>query len=151
MAYSNQRESDPLIAYQFGIEVGGMVTGYFSEAGGIGSESEIVEQKVAVDGKDSVQKMPGRLKWNDVTLKRGITDNMQIWEWRAMVEEGKMKDARKNCSILLFDRSMEVAARWDFVNAWPSKVSGPDVKADSNEFGIEEMTLVHEGMKRTKA
>jgi phage tail-like protein len=46
---------------------------------------------------------------------------------------------------------MNVAARWDFVNAWPSKVSGPDIKADGNEFGIEEMTIVHEGMRRTKA
>lgn len=151
MAYGNQRESDPLIVYQFGLEMGGTVTGYFAEVGGIGSESEVIEQKVGVDGKDFVQKMPGRLKWNDVSLKRGITANLQIWEWRQMVEEGKMKDARKNCSVLLFDRSGEVAARWDFLNAWPSKVSGPDIKADSNEFGIEEMVLVHEGMKRVKA
>jgi len=78
MAYDKQRESDPLIGYQFGIEVGGMVTGYFAEVGGIGSESEVVEHKVSQDGKDFVQKMPGRLKWNDVTLKRGITDNLQI-------------------------------------------------------------------------
>src|SRR5690606_11065051 len=106
----------------FAIEVGGMVTGYFSEVSGIGSETEIVEQKVVTDtGQEVVLKMPGRLKWNDVTLKRGITDNLQIWEWRQMVEEGKMSDARKNCSILMFDRAMNVAARWDFENAWPSK------------------------------
>ncbi len=151
MAYSNQRESDPLIVYQFGIEVGGMVTGYFSEIAGISSESDVIEHKVSAEGKDFVQKMPGRLKWGDVTLKRGITSNLQIWEWRQQVEEGKMNDARKNCSILLYDRNMNVAARWDFINAWPSKVSGPDIKADGNEFGIEEMTIVHEGMKRTKA
>ena len=151
MAYDKQRESDPLIGYQFGIEVGGMVTGYFAEVGGIGSESEIVEHKVSQDGKDFVQKMPGRLKWNDVTLKRGITDNLQIWEWRQLVEDGDVKAARKNCSILMYDRNANVAARWDFVNAWPSKVSGPEVKADSNDFAIEEMVLVHEGMKRVKA
>lgn len=46
MAYSNQRESDPLIVYQFGIEVGGMVTGYFSEIAGISSESDVIEHKV---------------------------------------------------------------------------------------------------------
>ena len=151
MAYSNQRESDPLIVYQFGIEVGGMVTGYFSEIAGISSESDVIEHKVSAEGKDFVQKMPGRLKWGDVTLKRGITSNLQIWEWRQQVEEGKMNDVRKNCSILLYDRNMNVAARWDFINAWPSKVSGPDIKADGNEFGIEEMTIVHEGMRRTKA
>jgi phage tail-like protein len=151
MAYSQQRETDPLIVYQFGIEVGGTVTGYFQELGGINSESEVIEFKVTHEGKDFIQKMPGRIKWGDVTLKRGITANLQIWEWRQQVEEGKMKDARKNCSILLYDRNMQVAARWDFVNAWPSKVAGPDMKADGNEYGIEEMTIVHEGMTRTKA
>jgi len=68
-----------------------------------------------------------------------------------MVEDGDVKGARKNCSILMYDRNANVAARWDFVNAWPSKVSGPEVKADSNDFAIEEMVLVHEGMKRVKA
>ncbi|MCA1555046.1 MAG: phage tail protein [Chloroflexi bacterium] len=152
MAKASGRESDPLIGFQFAIEVGGMVTGYFTECGGIGSENEIVETKFTTDdGHEVVQKIPGRLKWNDVTLKRGITDNLQIWEWRQMVEDGKMKDARKNCSIIMMDRNYTPAARWDFVNAWPSKVSGPEVKSDSNDYGIEEMTLVHEGMKRTKA
>ena len=152
MAYGNQREDDPLIVYQFGLDLGGAdKMSFFSEVGGIGSESEVIEDKKSVDGKDYVYKMPGRLKWGDVTLKRGITTNLSIWDWRRDVEEGKMNDARKNCSILLYDRAGEVAARWDFINAWPSKVSGPDIKADGNEFGIEEMVLVHEGMKRTEA
>jgi phage tail-like protein len=148
MTYGNQREFDPLIVYQFGLDLGNNVLGFFSEVSGIGSESEVIEDKVVTDGHDYVHKMPGRLKWGDVTLKRGITNNLEIWEWRQQVEEGKMTDARKNCAILLYDRAGEVAARWDFLNAWPSKVSGPDIKADSNEFGVEEMVLVHEGMKR---
>ncbi len=151
MAKASGRESDPLIGFQFAVEVGGMVTGYFTECSGIGSEHEIVEMKaVTDDGHEIVQKIPGRLKWNDVSLKRGITDNLQIWEWRSMVEDGKMKDARKNCSIIMMDRNYTPAARWDFVNAWPSKVTGPEVKSDSNDYGIEELTLVHEGMKRVK-
>lgn len=151
MAKSSGRETDPLLGYQFALETQGMVTGYFSEVGGIGSENEIVEHKVVDDqGHEYVQKIPGRLKWGDVTLKRGITDNLQVWEWRKVIEEGKMKDGRKNCSIKMYDRDFKLAARWDFVNAWPSKVTGPSVKADSNEFGVEEVVLVHEGMKRVK-
>jgi phage tail-like protein len=121
----------------------------FTEVSGIGSEHEIVEQKVVdKNGREFVQKVPGRLKWQDVTLKRGITDKMDIWEWRKLVEDGKMKDARTNCSIIMMDRNYEDVARWNFMNAWPSKVSGPSVKSDSNEFGIEEVTIVHEGMVR---
>ena len=149
MAGKSGRESDPLIGFNFRLEIEGKLAGYFTEASGIGSEHEIVEHKVVDDsGHEIVQKIPGRLKWENVTLKRGITDAMDIWDWRKLVEDGKMGDARTNCSIIMMDRNYEDVARWDFVNAWPSKVSGPSVKSDSNEFGVEEVTLVHEGMMR---
>jgi phage tail-like protein len=149
MAVKSGRESDPLVGFNFRLEIEGKLAGYFTEVSGIGSENEIVEHKVVDDnGHEIVQKIPGRLKWQDVTLKRGITDKMDIWDWRKLVEEGKMKDARTNCSIIMMDRNYEDVARWDFVNAWPSKVTGPSVKSDSNEFGVEEVTLVHEGLMR---
>jgi phage tail-like protein len=149
MAVKSGRESDPLIGFNFRLEIEGKLAGYFTEASGIGSEHEIVEHKAVDDsGHEIVQKIPGRLKWENVTLKRGITDAMDIWDWRKLVEDGKMGDARTNCSIIMMDRNYEDVARWDFVNAWPSKVSGPSVKSDSNEFGVEEVTLVHEGMMR---
>jgi phage tail-like protein len=149
MAVKSGRESDPLVGFNFRLEIEGKLAGYFTEVSGVGSENEIVEHKVVDDkGHEIVQKIPGRLKWQDVTLKRGITDKMDIWDWRKLVEEGKMKDARTNCSIIMMDRNYEDVARWDFVNAWPSKVTGPSVKSDSNEFGVEEVTLVHEGLTR---
>lgn len=151
MAKSSGRESDPLAGFQFALETQGMITGYFSEVSGIGSENEVIDHKVvSEDGHEYNQKIPGRLKWTDVTLKRGITDNLQIWEWRDLVVQGKMKDARKNCSIKMYDRDYKLAARWDFTNAWPSKVTGPATKSDSNEIGVEEVVLVHEGLKRLK-
>jgi phage tail-like protein len=149
MASKSGRDSDPLVSFNFRLEIEGKLSGLFTEVSGIGSEHEIVEQKVVdKNGREFVQKVPGRLKWQDVTLKRGITDKMDIWEWRKLVEDGKMKDARTNCSIIMMDRNYEDVARWNFMNAWPSKVSGPSVKSDSNEFGIEEVTIVHEGMVR---
>jgi phage tail-like protein len=57
-------------------------------------------------------------------------------------------DARRNGSIIMFDQTLTEVARWNFENAWPVKVSGPAVKADSNEFGIEELVLTHEGLYR---
>ena len=145
------RESDPLVGWQFVLEVNKLPVGYFSEIDGIGSETEIIEHKTLdKNGVEVIQKIPGRLKWNDVTLKRGITNSLAIYEWRTLVELGKMKDARLNCTIKMKDRDYSDAAEWTFDNAWPSKVSGPSLRADSTEVGIEEMTLVHEGMRRTK-
>lgn len=140
---------DPLIGFHYAIDVSGAIRGYFTECSGIGSEHEVVEHKVVDDkGRERVMKIPGRLKWENITLKRGITDNMDIWNWREQVVQGKVDDARRNGSIIMFDQSLTEVARWNFENAWPVKVSGPAVKADSNEFGIEELVLTHEGLYR---
>jgi len=142
-------DQDPLVGFNFRLEVERVGGGYFTEVAGLGSENDVVEHKVIDEsGHEVVKKVPGRLKWGDITLKRGITGDMKIWEWRQQVIDGKVADARANCSIIMQDRNYEDVARWDFQNAWPSKVSGPSLKSDSNEFGIEELTLVHEGIAR---
>ncbi|MEW5958446.1 MAG: phage tail protein [Chloroflexota bacterium] len=142
---------DPLIGFHFSLDIQGTVTGYFAECSGLGSESEVVEGKRVNDkGVQVVMKVPGRLKWGDVTLKRGVTADMQIWNWRKMIEDGDVKGARKNGSLIMYDQSLAPVAQWDFKNAWPSKVSGPAPKADSNELTVEELTIVHEYIVRVK-
>ncbi len=142
---------DPLVQFHYAIEVQGVLKGYFTECSGLGSEHEVIEHK-AVDskGKEVVQKIPGRLKWENIVLKRGITDNMDIWDWRKQVEDGKVKDARKNGSIVMMDQDLNVVARWNFENAWPVKVTGPKLQSSSNEIGVEELTITHERLERIK-
>lgn len=145
------RDTDPLIGFHFGLDIQGIVTGFFTEVGGLGSETEVVEHKVVSQSvQETVQKIPGRLKWGDITLKRGITAVMDMWDWRKMVEDGDIVGARKNGSIIMYDEALTPIAQWDFVNAWPSKVTGPSLQSDSNAFGVEELTIVHEGIKRVK-
>ena len=77
------RESDPLVGWQFVLEINKLPVGYFSECSGIGSETEIIEHKTLdKNGVEVVQKIPGRLKWGDVTLKRGITNSLAVYQWR---------------------------------------------------------------------
>lgn len=147
------RETDPLVGFQFAIEVDGdiPVTGYFTEVSGIGSQHEVVEHKVVDEnGHEIVQMIPGRLRWTPVSLRRGITADLSFWDWRQKVVDGDMDAARANCSIIMFDRNYNPLVRWDFVNAWPSEISGPEIRAESNEFGVEALTIVHEGMTRVK-
>ena len=75
---------------------------------------------------------------------------MDIWDWREDVIKGEMKTARMNVSITMLSRTYEPVAIWHLSNAWPSKVTGPVMKADSNDIGVEEVVLVHEGMYREK-
>ena len=146
---SDSLTEDPLLGFNFLLELEGTIAGYFTECSGVGSEHEIVEHKVVdSQGHEVVRKIPGRLKWTDVTLKRGVTSDLQIWEWRDQVVKGQVKDARKNATITMLDREYNAVARWHFTNAWPSKVTGPSFKSDDNNIGVEEVALVHEGMYR---
>jgi phage tail-like protein len=140
---------DPLVGFNFGVLIEGGVSGYFTECSGLGSETEVIEHKVVgKDGKEFVRKIPGRLKWGDITLKRGITTSMDFWEWRKQVEDGKVDGARKDGSIIMYDQDGKEVARWNFEKAWPSKISGPAVKTDDNAVSVEELTIVHEYIKR---
>ena len=142
-------ESDPLLGFNFLLEIEGRVAGYFTECAGIGSEHEIVEHKVVDNsGHEIVRKIPGRMKWTDITLKRGITDAMDIWDWRDQVVGGDMNSARTNATITMLSRDYNPVAVWHLQNAWPSKVTGPVMKSESNDIGVEELVIVHEGMYR---
>ncbi len=141
--------TDPLVGFHFAVKLEGVVSGYFTECSGLGSEHEVIEHKViSAEGREIVMKVPGRLKWENIVLKRGITSSMDIWKWRKQVEDGKVDEARTNGSIVMYNQQLEEVGRWDFERAWPLKVSGPQPKSDSNEIAIEELTVVHEYIVR---
>ncbi|MCC6192605.1 MAG: phage tail protein [Anaerolineales bacterium] len=143
--------TDPLVGYHFHVEIDGISQAQFRECTGLDSENEIIEYKEAgTGGQTIIRKQPGALKWSNLELKRGITDIMELWEWRKLVEQGKVNDARKNGSVVLYNQANEEIARWNFVDGWPSKISGPQAKADGNEVAIEALTIAHEGLERVK-
>lgn len=140
---------DPGAAFHYKIEVSGKIVGFFTDVSGIGSENEVIEHKVVNEnGIEHIQKIPGRVKFEDISLKRGITSSMDIWQWRKQVEDGAIKDARKDGSIVMYNQALEEVARWNFENAWPVKVTGPSFSASSTEVGVEELVITHEHMYR---
>lgn len=144
-------EKDPVVSSFFGVEFHGQIAGSFRECTGIGSEHEVVEHKASgPKGDQVIKKVPGRMKWNNITLKRGLTDATDMWKWRKLVEQGKIEEARKNGSIVMFNGKNEEVARFDFINAWPCKISGPSTNAANNEIAIEELEITHEGYTRVK-
>ncbi len=142
---------DPLVQFSYALDLGGKVKGYFTECSGLGSEHDVIEHKVVDEkGRQMIKMVPGRIKWDKITLKRGITDAKDIWEWRKKVEDGQVEDARIDGSIIMMDQELKPVARWNFEGGWPSKVSGPQLKSASNEIGVEELTIVHHRLERVQ-
>ncbi len=146
------RKADPVISYQFSIDISGAVpiNGYFSEISGLDSEYDTIEHKtVNALGMQVIQQVPGRQSYSNVTLKRGLTSSMGFWMWHEGIALGLAEALRASVSITMYDRKYDPLVQWDLVRAWPAKVSGPQINADSNDIAVEELTLVHEGMSRT--
>ena len=138
---------DAIAGYTFKIEIDGQVIAQFKEVSGINAEIQTIEHREnKIGGLPVLKKLPGARKWGDLTLKRGRTDNKIIWEWHKSVMEGKIDEARKNGSIVLFDYAHGETSRFNFINAWPSKVSIGSLNAGGNDILIEECTIVHEGL-----
>lgn len=136
------------IANHFMVEFG-PISGFFLSLSGLGSENAVIDHKIMGAMTDPIdQKIPGRLTWGDITLKRGITDNMDFWNWRNLVQTGQIASARTNGTITMYDQTGSPIASWTVTNAWPSKISGPDLGSEDNNIGMEEVVIVYESFER---
>ncbi len=140
---------DPYRVFRFQIEINKQVVGGFSEVTVPDTSTDIVEYRTG-DDPTYMKKLPGLTKYANVTLKGGTTDSMALYEWRKLVIDGKMKDARRSMAIIILDEEGNHAARWEFENAWPTKYDPADLNAKGNDVAIETMEIVHEGMTRVK-
>ena len=140
---------DPYKNYRFLVEIDGIVQAGFSEASIPDTTQEPIEYREG-NQTPTVRKLPGLIKYGNLTLKWGITDSLDLYNWRKQVEQGKTKDARRNIAVILMDEEGNPAARWEFAEAWPSKYDAPDLDGKGNDVAVETLEIVHEGMARTK-
>ncbi len=142
---------DPVIAAKFEAKFGSKLSGVFRECTVVSAETEPAEYKAAENGSFVYYAVPGRLKWGRITLKRGLTDDNQAWTWRKEVEDGNIQSARTNGTITMSDQDGTTAvAVYDFINAWPLKVSGPAPNANSSDIAMEELEIIAERILKSK-
>ncbi len=148
-AKSSAQRKDPFGNYRFRVEIDGVAQANFCEVIIPESASEVIEVR---DGADAiyVRKQSGRLTFGNLVLKWGLTASMELYNWRKMVEQGKVSQVRKNIAVVLLDEESNEAARWQFTQAWPSKYKAPDLNAKGNEIAIETLEIVFESMQRIK-
>jgi phage tail-like protein len=145
MAQTGQRV-DPFRNFNFLVEIDGIAQASFTECSGLSTTTEVIENREGGDNV-TVRKLPGKTSYSDISLKWGLTDSTELWDWRQQITDGNV--VRKNGSIVVFDlaNSTEVA-RWNFVRAWPTKWEGPSLSAKGNDIAIDTLVLAHEGLTR---
>jgi phage tail-like protein len=141
--------TDALAAYTFAIEVDRTEIAQFSEVSGLASEVDVIELKENnALGQITLKKMPGAAKPATLTLKRAKNASQDLWKWHEAVMQGKLGDARRNGSVVMKSFDGTEVARYNFNNAWVSKISASTLKAGSNEVLMEEVSIVTESIER---
>ena len=136
---------DPYASFNFKLEIDGITVAGFSEVTGLNQESNVIDYREGQEGI-TPRKLPGLNKFGNITLKRGISADLSVYNWRKTVTDGDIE--RKNASVVLHNEKHDEVVRWNLVNAWPSKYVGPDLKANANDIAIESIELTHEGVVR---
>jgi phage tail-like protein len=139
---------DPYRGFKFRVEIDGIQRAGFREASGLDAANDAIDYREGDDKTLTIHKLPGLKKFSAITLKRGITDDMDLWKWRKQIMDGKIKDARKHGAIILMDDEGNDKVRWEFTDAWPSKWTGPSFNATGNDVAIDTLEIQHEGLDR---
>ncbi len=117
----------------------------FQEVSGLDIESQPIEYRHGDSPEFSTIKMPGIKKTGNITMKKGVfkSDN-KFWDWFNQIKMNTVK--RIPITISLLDETGAPAMVWTLANAWPTKITGTDMKSDGNEVAVESIEIAHEGL-----
>lgn len=136
---------DPFLNYNFLVELDGIARAAFSEVTGLDATTEPVEYREGGENT-TVRKLPGMTKFSNIVLKWGMTADKELYAWHRQTVLGNVQ--RRNGSVIVLDRQGSEVARWNFVNAWPTKYDIPDFNATAHQTAVETLELAHEGVER---
>jgi len=142
---STNYELNYVTANRFYVEIQSNITASFSECSGLGVT---IKKEVYSEGgvNDQQRVLLGQPQFTDITLKRGLTDDLTFWEWMSQT-----KIQRRNVNILCFNQAGETMQCWILIGAVPIGWKAPSLQASGNTVAIEELTLTYEGLKVAKS
>ena len=134
---------DPGVAYLFEVQIDGHSIGLWTECTGLVAQYQIEEYEEG--GQNMfVHKLPGRLKFENIKLKRALDGQSgKVASWFASVHHSSV--VRTTASITLLDPELEKVADWHLMDVVPVRWSGPSLNAGQNAVAEEELELAHHG------
>ena len=140
--------SYPLTSFNFAVEIypdgasAPLAEAAFAECDGI---ELTVDVKTIREGgaNDRAYRVPGVVNYANLTLKRGVTGNLDLWDWvqRSTADPG----LRANAEVVVFqtDGTTE-AMRYQLHRCLPIKFKAPVLSAKDGQVAIEEFQLAYE-------
>lgn len=134
----------PLPKFYFQVKWGSEVMS-FQEVSGLDAETQTIEYRGGNSKAFAPIKMPGLKRFGNVTLKKGVfKSDAKFWDWFNQIKMNTIQ--RVPVTITLLDEARKPTMTWTLANAWPTKITGTDLKAEGNEIAIESIEIAHEGL-----
>ena len=131
------------------VQVEGVPKAVFSEVSGLQMETELFEYAEG-GNNEYIHRLPGLTKVGNVTLKRGLSVDNELFKWYLRVAGGIM-DLR-TVTIVVYgtqqknQENLKPVVRWELLNAFPCKWSGPQLAANGESIAVESIELAHMGV-----
>jgi len=136
--------AEPLRAYSFKLIIQGVTEGHFTQCSGLGIRVDAIEYR---EGGGAVHWLGGLPKYAPVTLKYGVTQSREMWDWLMSAVNGKVQ--RKSVHILMLDADgISEKLRYSLSMAWPSAWSAAPLDAMTNLVAFESLDLCYEHVDR---
>ncbi|HVG43235.1 MAG TPA: phage tail protein [Longimicrobium sp.] len=133
----------PLPKFYFTVTLGDDTSISFQEVDGLDSETQVIEYRHGNSPIFYPIKMPGLGKVGNVTLRKGIfVNDAKFWTWYNEIKLNTV--ARRTVTIALLDETATPKMTWTLNNAWPTKITGTDLKSEGNEVAVESIEVAYE-------
>jgi len=141
---SKEGSTWPMPKFRFEVDLGPSITKVaFQEVSGMDVENQVIEYRDSNSPLFSTMKMPGIVKYGNVTMKRGVfVNDNTFWNWHQQISMNTVK--RVPVIIRLLDEAGGVTMQWTLNNAWPTKITSTDLKSDGNEVAVDTIEIAHE-------
>jgi phage tail-like protein len=138
-------KKDPLPSENFIVEIDGITSASYTHVEGLDAKTEVIEYREGSE-KNDVSLIPGLYRYGSITLKRGLSENTELWEW---FEENRDDPVdRKAMSIIILDRGRNEKVRFNFQDCWPSQYYIEPLSSSPSDIAMEVLVIQCESMER---
>jgi len=153
---ANPTRLDPYKNFKFRVKWDGQYVAAVSKVSALKRSTEVVEHRSGGD-PSTAHKSPGRIKYEALTLERGLTQDLAFHDWAALVwnygaglgSEVSLANFRKNIYLEFYNEAGQLVMAYFIYRCWVSEYHAlPDLDANANAIAIEMIKLEHEGFQR---
>jgi phage tail-like protein len=150
----NVERYDPYRNFKFRIKWDGKYVAGLSKMSALKKTTEVIEFREGGD-PSTVHKMPGKTKYEPITLEVGLTHDPTFEQWANLVNNFQgdaimsLKNFRKPIIIEVLNEQGSVALAYKVYRCWVSEYQAlPDMDSNANAVAITNIKLENEGWER---